>query len=252
MVRHNPLYRITNLTQLVKHMFKDDSHFSIIKGKNKSGKTTLGINFMEIVKEHPELGFTGFGSNVQGVKNCPFEMDFITDIETLKDRLQDNEGKYLFLFDEMGKSMGKRRFMAKLNTEFLNQLQVIRKYKLSLIGCAIGDSVDREVLKPYYLNSYIDKGSRYTKARMTYYDVDIEAVRSFTNLKRCKSSFLQYSVAVFYTRRQLQREDFSDKKRERLFLWATGTHMKDLGLSRTEFHRELKVFIQEKLKESPK
>jgi len=230
-------------------MFRDDSHFTIITGKNKSGKTTLAINLMEHAFEDPELKFKGFGSNVQGVKSCPFEMDFITDLETLKDKAKGTNGKYLFLFDEMGKSMGKRRFMAKLNTEFLNQLQVIRKYKLSLIGCAIGDSVDREVLKPYYLNSYIDKGSRYTKKNMTYFDIDLEATRQFTNLSKCKTKFHQYSVATFYTQRILKPSDFKDEKRQRLLSYAQGTPIKDLGVHYEIFNREVRAFIEQKLRQ---
>jgi hypothetical protein len=230
-------------------MYKDDTHYTIIKGKNKSGKTTLAINLMEKANDNPKLRFKGFGSNVQGVKNCPFEMDFITDLESLKKRVKE-VGKYLFLFDEMGMSMGKRRFMAKLNTEFLSQLQVIRKYKLSLIGCAIGDSVDREMLQPYYLNSYIDKGSRYTKKNMTYFDIDLESTRSFTNLAKCQSNFKQYSVARFYTQRILKTSDFKDEKLQRLVQWAGGVPIKDLGIHYELFNRELRAFVAEKLREA--
>ena len=139
--------------------------------------------------------------------------------------------------------------MAKLNTEFLSQLQVIRKYKLSLIGCAIGDSVDREMLQPYYLNSYIDKGSRYTKKTMKYFDIDLESTRTFTNLSKCKATFKQYSVARFYTQRILKASDFKEEKRQILLQWATGTPKKDLGITRMEFQRLEKEFMLEKLRE---
>jgi len=47
MGRSNPLHQIGTLSELVHHMFRDDSHYTIITGKNKSGKTTTAFNLME-------------------------------------------------------------------------------------------------------------------------------------------------------------------------------------------------------------
>lgn len=246
MVRYNPLHQLQTLSDLTRHMFKDDSHFTIITGKNKAGKTTMAFNLMEKAQTL-DLGFTGYGSNVHGVKS-PFEMDFIQDMETLTEIVGAND-KYLFLFDEMGKSLGKRRFMARLNVDFLDKLQVIRKYRLSMIGCAIGDSVDREILQPYYLNSWIDKGSRYTKPKATYYDIDLEASREFSNLQRCQTSFKQYSVATFSLEARLQYTDFQDDKKQRIYRWAQGETIKELGLDATQFRRDLRAFVLESSRE---
>ena len=236
MVRYNPLAKITTLTGLARHMFKDDSHYCVILGKNKSGKTTTAFNLAERVHSLGELGFSGFGANVQGVK-CPFDLDFIEDLETLKEVVASHNGKYLFIFDEMGKNLPKRRFMAKLNIALLSEMQVIRKGKLSMIGIAIGDSVDRELLKPYYLNSYIQKGSRYTKTKMAYYDLDLEAVREFTNLKKCQTKFQEYSIANFSLHRITKIHDLTGDKEKILLRRAHGETFDSLGLQSIQFWR---------------
>lgn len=250
MGRSNPLRQIGTLSQLVHHMFRDDSHYTIIMGKNKSGKTTTAFNLMERAYKDERLRFKWFGSNVKGIRDCPFPSDYVTDMETLEETIDYVDGKCLFFFDEMGKSLGKRKFMARLNVEFLEKLQVIRKFKLSLIGCAIGDSVDREILKPYYLNSWIDKGSRYTKDKMTYYDIDLEAIRKFEGLKPCQTRFSEYSVATFSLIRSLKVHDLKSETDQLLLRKARGETLSDLGLRAKEFWRLYEKRIPEIIKEN--
>lgn len=250
MVRNNPLASIQTLSQLAYHMFKDDSHYTIILGKNKSAKTTTAFNLMEKASLDARIGFKGFGANVKGIRDCPFECDYITDLETLIEILEATDDKYCFFFDEMGLSMPKRKFMARLNIAFLQELQIQRKRKLSVIGAAIGDSVDRELLKPYYLNSWIDKGSRYTKDKMTYYDLDVEATRAFVNLQRCQTKFKEYSVAPFYLHRIMKSTDFQTERERQIYDWAQGSSIGSLGLDPTQFRRNLRAFVLEKMKAS--
>lgn len=252
MVRNNPLRRIGTLSDLVHHMFRDDSHYTIITGKNKSGKTTLAFNLMEKAYLNTE-GFKWFGSNVKGIRDCPFPSDYVTDLETLEEAVDYADGKSLFFFDEMGKSLGKRKFMARLNVEFLEKLQVIRKSKLSLIGCAIGDSVDREILKPYYLNSWIDKGSRYTKDKLTYYDIDLEATRTVSGLQRCQTKFKEYSVASFSLARKLNVKDLNSEFSQKLYRYRVeGLTRKEAGIHPEEYERYAEKRDLEYLREEAK
>lgn len=140
-------------------------------GPNQSGKTNLNLFIMERLHA---LGLgAGFGSNMP--LKADFEIDFIEDFETLVKRckmLNPNPSKhglkrYFFFASEMG-SWAARDIPWK-NTPFIRELQLVRKYGLSLIGDGI-DRIDQRIFSPSHFHGYFEKPSKSRPKKAVYVD----------------------------------------------------------------------------------
>lgn len=179
------------MNQITKELFPTDSSFIAIQGNKGTGKTSFALFLMELAYT---LGlFKYFAGNVE-LKNPPFPYVVIRSLDALKEYCEALNHRVLFLFDEMGLNVPRGTPWARLNTAFIMQLQVIRKYKLSLIGCLIGDSISDTILNPDHLDAVIEKVSRteavfkdYRRSRATYIDA----------IPKPQTKFQQYQVATF-------------------------------------------------------
>lgn len=172
-------------------------------GRNQSGKTDMALYTME--KLH-ELGLAdGFGSNIPDLK-APFDIDFIEDYPTLKERcymLNPSPSKrglkrYFFLADEMGDWAPKDQ--PWLNVKFIKELQQVRKYGLSFLGCAI-DRVDDRILNDKHFHGYFVKSKRNPK-RAAYYDWMTMNKTQINGIPRTKIEFDTFYSASFFMDRQ--------------------------------------------------
>jgi hypothetical protein len=140
-------------------------------GVNQSGKTDLNLLIMQRLHA---LGLgAGFGSNVP-VKS-DFEVDFIEDFQTLKQRCQmlnpDPERygmkRYFFFASEMGKWAA--RDIPWKNTNLIRELQLVRKYGLSVLGDGI-DRIDRRIFSPSHFHGFFEKHSKEKPQKAIYID----------------------------------------------------------------------------------
>lgn len=157
-------------TDLVKKIFSKRYHsvFLGILGPNQSGKTVLALYFMIKCQQ---LGlYHHFGANIPDL-NLGFEYDFIEDLQTLKARCTmlgaSGTKRYLYLADEMGDWAPKDQ--AWLNVKFIRELQKVRKWGLSMIGCGI-DRIDSRVLSPAYFMGVIQKNNKKNPDKAIYKD----------------------------------------------------------------------------------
>lgn len=140
-------------------------------GPNQSGKTDLNLFIME--RLHALNLAHGFGSNMP--LEAQFEIDFIEDFQTLKERCKmlnpDPEKyglkRYFFLASEMGKWAAQD--LPWENTKFIRELQLVRKYGLSLLGDGI-DRIDRRVFSPSHFHGFFEKHSKEHPEKATYID----------------------------------------------------------------------------------
>lgn len=238
---------VHSLNDFVNYLYKgNDSHFMVIEGRKKSGKTDFGL---DLLYRATKLGiFKRVGSNIQDLGNTPVPFDFITDLETLKETCEGYNKPYLFLFDEMGKSLPRRQPLVKLNVKFLNHLQVIRKYKLSIIGCAIGQNIDSGIMNATHLDGYIKRFDRYNKDKARYYDFIDHEWLPFYNIKRTPIKFNEYKVAVFTYQKPYNPSPFLTQEYNKLWQWAQGKTIRSLDLRVKEFHRILRKYLNESLR----
>jgi hypothetical protein len=187
---------------LVKKLFNKKYHsvFLAVLGPNQSGKTVLAIYLM---LEAYKLGlYKYFGCNIPDL-DLGFEYDFIEDLVTLKQRCQmlnaNGVNRYLFLADEMGDWAPQDQ--PWLNVKFIRELQKVRKYGLSLIGCGIG-RIDARILSPSYFHGKFVKRSKTQQSRAVYEDwTNYPRIRSYSikELPDVKiEGFDTYYPAMFY------------------------------------------------------
>lgn len=144
---------LDGLKSTLDDLFDNDSEFFVVRGPKRSGKTNFIFLLMEGAHEFGY--FKRFAGNVE-IENAPFDYQVIKDLQTLKFYAR-TVGRLLFFFDEMGKNIPRATPWAKLNIETLRALEVIRKYKLTLAGAFIGNSVSDRILSEDYLDAYIEK-----------------------------------------------------------------------------------------------
>lgn len=155
---------------MVRKLFNPKFHsvFTAILGPNQSGKTVFALFLMQRCHE---LGlYDYYGMNIPDL-DVGFKYDFIEDLQTLKRRCTmlhaDGQKRYLYLADEMGDWAPQDQ--PWLNVKFLRELQKVRKYGLSMIGCGI-DRIDQRILSPSYFHGYFNKQSKNHPDRATYID----------------------------------------------------------------------------------
>lgn len=167
-------------------------------GVNQSGKTDLNLFIMERLFA---LGLgVGFGSNIP-VK-ADFEVDFIEDFQTLKERCmmlnpnpeRDGIKRYFFFASEMGKWAAQD--IPWKNTNLIRELQTVRKYGLSVLGDGI-DRIDKRIFSPSHFHGYFEKHSKEHPERAAYFDWTKRGKK--TNLRGIPKTSIGYDT--FYPAR---------------------------------------------------
>ena len=159
--------------RFIKRIFAPKYHvvWTCTVGVNQSGKTDLNLFIMERLHELG-LGYA-FGSNVP--VEAPFPVDFIEDFQTLKRRCMminpdpDRHGikRYFFFASEMGKWAAQD--IPWKNTNLIRELQLVRKYGLSVLGDGI-DRIDRRIFSPSHFHGFFEKHSKEHPERAVYID----------------------------------------------------------------------------------
>jgi hypothetical protein len=186
---------LTNLTAIrpiIRDLFNNDSEFFVIRGKKRSGKTDLMTLLM--AGAHEFGYFNRFCGDVE-LNNCAFQYERIHDLQTLKLYCKSGSGKTFFFFDEMGKNVPKGTPWARLNIEIIKSLEVIRKYKLTMGGAFIGDSVSDLILNDNYLDAWIQKVNLKTAI---VHDFRHNRMTRLLHIPRSPITFPEYQDVSFY------------------------------------------------------
>ena len=169
-------------------------------GKKQSGKTNFMLHLMDTL--HRLDLMDKFGSNMP-LDEAPFEVDFIEDFQTLKKTCQmlnpdpNARGlkRYFFFGSEMGKWLAKDRSWE--NTEFLKELQTIRKNGLSFCGDAI-DRVDSRALNEIHFEGAFIKYNVKNPTVALYEDWQTGEITYLTDIPKTRIKFNTYYSADFY------------------------------------------------------
>jgi hypothetical protein len=151
-----------------------------------------------------------FASNMKSIK-ADFEVLFIEDFETLEKTcrmLNPNPLKYgLKKFFFFGSEIGKwaPRDQAWKNTEFIEKLQTVRKYGLSMLTDAI-DRVDARVLHPRFFRGEFEKPFKDNKKFAVFTDYTNNRQYQFKDIPKTRISYDTYETANFYMKPQVPED----------------------------------------------
>lgn len=174
---------------------------------NQSGKTDFNLLQFEILHE---LGLgSGFGTNMKSV-----ECDWIEHIDNFKDlkerchMLNQNPGKggikrFFFLISELADFVPRDKPWN--NVDFIKELQMVRKYGLSVISDSIS-RVDERVLNPNHFHGYFVKFKKGDPTVAKYYDWLNGRVDLIIKIPKTTIPFDTYESAFFYMEPQENSE----------------------------------------------
>ena len=196
------------LKDLIKKIYtrKKQSVWTVTVGKKQSGKTDFNLKQMELLHE---LGLAhGFGSNIRSLK-APFDIDFIEDFQTLKQRCQmlnPNPKKhgikrYFFFASEMGKWLP--RDQPWRNVKFIEELQLVRKIGLNWLGDGI-NRIDSRVVNETHFDGIFRKVSITRPDIATYHNFSNGQTITIHKIKRTKLVYDTWESCNFYMEPQTE------------------------------------------------
>jgi len=231
---------------LIKHLFeRGTSAFIIIFGRRETGKTDLSLLIAEI------LFITGiiqhFASNIKIYKS-PMPIEHITNLDDLRLWSKNTPGKKLFLFDEFGKAMRRRSPMSSLNIKLIDDLQILRKYKLSDLCCTVDEKyVDNSALGSDVLDGIFVK-TNYKNPKVALYNDFLEDFsKAIEDIPRTSIEFDTWDVAPFTEHSLKAKPLFKDSDMAMLWDLTHGKTIKDLGVHPEIVARTWRKFVKEVL-----
>jgi len=188
-----------------------------------------------------------FATNIK-IHNSTFPIDHITNLEDLRFWCQDNKGRKLFIFDEAGKSIRRRTPMSKLNVEMLDQLQILRKYKLSLILIAPHDKyIDSATLGSDVLDAIILKPNFKNPKVALYQNIFENLEIWFTDIPATQINFDTWDVAPFRKDSPVRKPKFKEEELNQLWDLTHGKTHKEVGLHSQRVARLWRKYVKESL-----
>jgi len=228
---------------LIRYLFlRGTSAFLIILGRRETGKTDFALLIAEILHTQDIMKF--FGSNIK-IYESSFPIEHITSLENLKHWCRENKGRKLFIFDEFGKAMRRRTPMATLNVKLIDELQILRKYKLSSIAITVNEkyvdnaALGSDVLDGYFLKpNYKNQKVALYQDLLEFFDYDI------TNIPGTQIRFDTWDVAPFTEHSSTRRTQFKDKDVEYVARWLKGESHEDIGISKMKLLRSRRKILE--------
>lgn len=198
------------LKDLIKRIYtpRKQSVWTVTLGKKQSGKTNFNLRQMELLHE---LGLAdGFGSNLKSL-NAPFDIDFIEDFQTLKQRCQmlnpDPEKygikRYFFFGSEMGKWLP--RDQPWRNTKFIEELQLVRKIGLNWLGDGI-NRIDERVVNETHFDGKFKKVSIIRPDIATYFNYANGQTITIHNIQKTTLTYNTWESCNFYMEPQVPED----------------------------------------------
>lgn len=176
-----------------------ESTFTCVVGNNETGKTDF--NLLQIERIH-KLGLSEhFASNMKSLE-ADFDIPYINNFSDLKEycEMVNPPGKrkikrVIFFGSEIGKWMP--RDQPWKNVEFIEDLQTVRKFGLSMLTDAI-DRVDARVLHPRFFAGLFTKPYKNNKRFAVFEDWKTGEIHHFTDIPKTKIVYDTYESANFY------------------------------------------------------
>jgi len=238
-----------DFSDFIVHLFvRQISAFLIILGRRGTGKTDLSLLIAEIVVFMGKVDH--IASNIE-IFESPFPILLIDNLDDLKKWAKETGGHKLFLFDEIGKAMTRRRPMSSLNVKLIHEFHILRKYKLSIVATTINETyTDNAILGEDILDGYFVKPNFRNPKVALYQDYLEDIDFDLYDLPRTTVKFNTWGSAPFREHSKNLTPQFKDKDLEILWKWSQGHTYKDLEVHRMKISRLARKFIRETLEKS--
>jgi hypothetical protein len=232
----------------LRHLFERPSVIIFISGRRGSGKTDMALLIAELLKKLDIIH--EYASNIK-VLESPITFQYITDLETLNSWLKGSRARKLFILDEAGKAIRRRSPMSHMNLGILDDLQVIRHYRSSLILIAPGEQyIDRAALGSDILDIWIHKWSFRNPKVAVWHDLMEDEDFELKNIPATSIHYDSFDVAPFTHINREQKLLSMDAKTKFLWDWSHGMTSKELGVDSMTVYRRTTAFIKEILEQA--
>lgn len=235
-----------DLISLVKRIFtrQTSTYFSIF-GRRQSGKTDLALLIAEIVYA---LGIIKHVATNIKIYNSPFPITPITNLWDLKKWCKETKGPKLYALDEIGRTVSRRTPMAKLNVKIINELQILRKYKLSLEIITVDEKYTDNAILGVDLLDGVFRKPVYNNPKIALYDDNLEPLHiSIYDVPRTRIKFDTWDSAPFTLKPRTHKPTFNDEDLSLLWDWSHGMTYKEMGIHNWKLTRIKRKFIRETL-----
>jgi hypothetical protein len=231
----------------LKKLFDLPSSFVLIIGDWKTGKTDFALLIAERLLE---LGIVSeVASNIQ--TEDPRIM-FISDLPTLKSWLHGSRKRKLYIFDEAGMHLHRRRSMSKKNVSFMTLLPEISKAHARMIAITQNPSaIDAELLSPVWCKGIIIKTSKYYARIISELFPSDQKVFEFYPVPKTNIPFDPYAIAPFKLSAPVDvPASIKDKDLQILWEWSVNNKScRDMNIHPMTLNRIVKPFVKQILME---
>lgn len=245
MLKQQTQLQPTILEKTILNLFKRLSVCLIVLGRRGSGKTDISFLVLETLAKFSVI--PNFATNVKVYEN-PLDIEHITNLQDLEHWCQTTVGRKLFILDEAGKSLRRRTPMSKLNVQLLDDLQILRKYKLSIIFIAPHDKyIDSAALGSDVLDAEIIKTNFKNPKIALYIDLLENFDIGFTDIPATLIPFDTWDVAPFRKNAPPEEIKFANGDLQILWRWSNGETYKALDIHPMKLNRICRRFIKDVL-----
>jgi hypothetical protein len=237
------LPQLEYIDDIIKYIFgRQTSTFIMGFGRRESGKTDFMLEIMEILYNAEMI--ESFATNVK-IYQSPFPIEHITSMPDLEAWCQTDPRKKLFGLDEAGKALRRRTPMAKLNIELIDNLQILRKYKLSTIMLAPADKyIDGASLGSDVLDGYYIKPEFKNPKIGLYTDLLEKFTKHLKDIPPTSVKFDTWDVAPFTLKGKKEPPKFNDSDKQMAYDWSHGKTWRELVKNPNELNRVLRRFVR--------
>jgi len=226
-------------------LFNLPSSMILIVGDWKTGKTDFALLIAERLLELNIV--SKIASNIYTKDD---RIIFISDLPTLRSWLHGDKTRKLYIFDEVGMHLHKRRSMSRKNIAFMTILPEISKARARLI-CIMQnpESIDKELISPVWCKGLIIKDNLYKAKFISELFPGDQKVFEFNPVPKTTIPFDPYAIAPFELSSPKDIPDYIKKQHlEILWEWAVNNKtIHKLGLHPMQLHRIVKRFVKQVL-----
>lgn len=235
---------INEFDYCLRTLFDRPSSMVLIVGDWKTGKTDFGLLIAERLLELNVV--REIASNIETNDE---RITFITDLPSLKQWLHKDNIRKLYIFDEAGVHLHKRRSMSAKNVAIVTLLPEISKAHARLIAIMQNPrSIDSEMLDPTWCKGLIQKLSKYRARFVSELFID-KVIFEFEDVPRTSIKFDPYKIAPFrLTTPKDIPSNLKTKDLQILWQWAiNGKTCNDLQIHSMTLNRLVRAFVRDTL-----
>jgi hypothetical protein len=230
----------------LKKLFDLPSSFVLIFGDWKTGKTDFALLIAERLLELRIV--SEVASNI---KSSDSRMQFIANLPHLKKWLRNSNTRKLYVFDEAGVHLHKRRSMSSKNVSFMTLLPEISKAHARMIAITQNPaSIDAELLSPVWCKGIIIKENLYKAKFISELFSGDKKVCEFYPVPKTTIDFDPYAIAPFKLTAPVDvPADFlNDEEKKILWNWSINEmSARKLNLHPMKLNRIVRKFVREVL-----